>query len=63
MQFGIEVPGFIKWSPVKWVYKHWAGLYHEDGQYLNVNRGFGVLAFPGRVGIWPEISVIKLRKV
>ena len=63
MQFGIEIPGFIKWSPVKWVYKHWAGLYHEDGQYLNVNRGFGVLAFPGRVGIWPEISVIKLRKV
>ena len=62
MQFGIEIPGLFKWSPVKWVYKQWAGLYFENNQYLNVNRGFGVLAFPGRVGIWPEISVIKLKK-
>ena len=63
MQFGIEIPGWIKWSPIKWAYKYWAGLYYEKKQYLNVNRGFGVLAFPGRVGIWPEISVIKLKKI
>lgn len=62
MQFGIEIPGFIKWSPVKWRYKYWAGIYKEKGQYLNVNRGLGYLAFPGRVGIWPEITVIELKK-
>ena len=62
MQFGIEIPGWIKWSPVKWRYKYWAGIYEEKKQFINVNRGFGVLAFPGRVGIWPEISVIELRK-
>ena len=63
MQFGIEIPGFFKWSPVQWVYKHWAGLYLEKNQYVNVNRGFGVLGFPGRVGIPPEISVIRLKKI
>lgn len=62
MQFGIEIPGFIKWSPVKYRYKYWAGLYERSNQFINVNRGFGVLGFPGRVGIWPEITVIKLRK-
>ena len=62
MQFGIEIPGWIKWSPVKWRYKYWAGLYEQAGQILNVNRGFGFLAFPGRVGIWPEITVITLKK-
>ncbi|MFK2819354.1 metallophosphoesterase [Flavobacteriaceae sp. LMIT009] len=62
MQFGIEIPGLIKWSPVKWRYKYWAGIYQEKGQYINVNRGFGFLAFPGRVGIWPEITVIELKK-
>jgi predicted MPP superfamily phosphohydrolase len=62
MQFGIEIPGWFKWSPVKWRYKHWAGIYEELGQYINVNRGFGYLAFPGRVGIWPEITVIELKK-
>ena len=62
MQFGIEIPGWVKWSPVKWRYKYWAGIYEELGQYINVNRGFGFLAYPGRVGIWPEISVIRLRK-
>ncbi len=62
MQFGIEIPGWFKWSPVKWRYKYWAGIYQELGQYINVNRGFGYLAFPGRVGIWPEITVIELRK-
>ena len=61
MQFGIEIPG-IKWSPVQYIYKHWAGIYNELGRYINVNRGFGFLAFPGRVGIWPEITVITLKK-
>ena len=62
LQFGIEIPGFIKWSPAKYVYKQWAGLYQEFGRYVNVNRGFGYHAFPGRVGIWPEITVIELKK-
>jgi len=62
MQFGIEIPGWIKWSPVKWRYKYWAGIYEELGQFINVNRGFGFLGYPGRVGIWPEITVIRLRK-
>jgi len=62
MQFGIEVPGWIKWSPVKWRYKHWAGIYKQANQFINVNRGFGFLAYPGRVGIWPEITVIELKK-
>jgi len=62
MQFGIEIPGWIKWSPVKWRYKYWAGVYEEAGRYINVNRGFGFLAYPGRVGIWPEITVITLKK-
>lgn len=60
MQFGIEIPGFIKWSPVKYRYPKWAGLYQDLGRYLYVNRGFGFLAFPGRVGIWPEITVLEL---
>ncbi|RMB58537.1 metallophosphoesterase [Dokdonia sinensis] len=62
MQFGIEIPGWFKWSPVKWRYKYWAGIYEDSRQYINVNRGFGYLAFPGRVGIWPEITVIELKK-
>jgi predicted MPP superfamily phosphohydrolase len=62
MQFGIEIPGFIKWSPVKYRYPKWAGLYEDLGRRLYVNRGFGFLAFPGRVGIWPEITVLKLVK-
>ncbi len=62
LQFGIEIPGFVKFSPVSLVYKHWAGLYKEFGRYLNVNRGFGYHVFSGRVGIWPEITVIELKK-
>jgi len=62
MQFGIEIPGWIKWSPIKYRYENWAGIYEEQGRYINVNRGFGYLGYPGRVGIWPEISVIKLKK-
>ena len=62
MQFGIEIPGWVKWSPVKWRYKYWAGIYEELGQMINVNRGFGFIGYPGRVGIWPEITVITLKK-
>lgn len=61
MQFGIEAFG-IKWSPVKLRYKHWAGIKEENGRILNVNRGFGFIGFSGRVGIWPEITVIELKK-
>ena len=61
MQFGIEIPGWIKWSPAKFRYKYWAGVYEENNQYININRGFGFLAYPGRVGIYPEISVIQLQ--
>ncbi len=62
MQFGIEIPGFLRWSPAQYVYKQWAGLYQHLGRYVYVNRGFGFHAFPGRVGIWPEITVIELKK-
>lgn len=62
LQFGIEIPGFIKWSPVEYVYKQWAGLYEHMNRYIYVNRGFGFHAYPGRVGIWPEITVIELKK-
>lgn len=59
MQFGLENP-FFKWSPVQWMYRQWAGLYEEGNQKLYVNRGFGFLGYPGRVGILPEITVIEL---
>lgn len=59
MQFGVEIPGF-KWSPARFVYKQWADLYTEGKQRLYVNRGFGFLGYPGRVGILPEITVIEL---
>ncbi len=62
MQFGIEIPGFFKWSPAQYIYKQWAGLYEEFGRYVYVNRGFGFHAYPGRVGIMPEITVIQLKK-
>ena len=62
MQFGIEIPGILKWSPIKYRYKNWAGIYEEFGRFINVNRGFGFLGYPGRVGIWPEITVIQLKK-
>lgn len=60
MQFGIEIPGWLKWSPIQYVYKQWAGLYQKNEQYLYVNRGLGFLGYPGRVGILPEITVIEL---
>jgi len=62
MQMGIEVPSLgIKWSPVKFRYPRWAGLYQENGQNVYINRGFGVLAYPGRVGMAPEITLLTLR--
>jgi len=62
MQFGFELFGF-KWSPVQYRYPRWAGLYSENDRYLYINRGFGFLGFSGRVGIWPEITQITLRRV
>ncbi|HUQ97556.1 MAG TPA: metallophosphoesterase [Chitinophagaceae bacterium] len=59
MQFGVELPWF-KWSPVQYVYRQWAGLYEADAQKLYVNRGYGFIGYPGRVGILPEITVLEL---
>lgn len=60
MQFGVEIPGWFKWSPIQYIYKQWAGLYQKQDQYLYVNRGFGFLGYPGRVGILPEITLLEL---
>lgn len=59
MQFGVEIP-WLKWSPVQYIYKYWAGLYNEGKQYLYVNRGFGFLGYQGRFGIMPEITLLEL---
>jgi hypothetical protein len=59
MQFGVEIP-WLKWSPVQYIYKQWAGIYQKDNQYLYVNRGFGFLGYPGRIGIMPEITLLEL---
>jgi predicted MPP superfamily phosphohydrolase len=61
MQFGVETP-LVRWSPVQYRYKHWAGLAQEQSRFLYVNRGFGFIGFSGRVGIWPEVTVLELRK-
>lgn len=61
MQFGFEF-GKIKWSPSQYIYPHWAGLYEVNGSRLYVNRGFGFLGYPGRVGIMPEITIFELKK-
>lgn len=60
-QFGVEIGGF-KWSPSQYAYKQWAGLYQEGEQYLYVNRGFGYLGYPGRVGMPPEITILELKR-
>jgi len=60
MQMGIEI-GKFRWSPSRWQYKQWGGLYQGNGKYLYVNRGIGYTGFPGRVGIRPEITFIKLK--
>lgn len=61
MQFGVEIPGWFKWSPVQYVYKEWAGLYQAGKQFLYVNRGLGFLGYPGRVGILPEVTLLELK--
>jgi predicted MPP superfamily phosphohydrolase len=60
MQFGVEIPGF-RWSPAKFVYEQWAGLYRAGKQFLYVNRGLGFLGYPGRVGILPEVTLLTLK--
>src|SRR5258706_1074516 len=59
-QFGVEIAN-IKWSPCQYVYKQWAGLYQEDNQYLYVNRGFGYLGYPGRIGMPPGLTIVELK--
>jgi predicted MPP superfamily phosphohydrolase len=59
MQFGVELP-WVKWSPVQYVYQQWAGLYERKEQKLYVNRGYGFIGYPGRVGILPEITVLEV---
>ena len=60
-QVGVELP-FLKYSPIQYRYPRWAGLYEEKNQKIYINRGFGTLVFPGRVGMWPEITLLNLRK-
>ncbi len=60
-QFGVEIGNF-RWSPIQYRYKQWADLYQEENQYLYVNRGYGFIGYPGRVGILPEITVLELKK-
>ncbi len=62
MQLGIEVPKIgLRWSPAQYIYPQWAGFYDFEGKIINVNRGFGYHFYPGRVGVWPEITVIELK--
>jgi len=61
MQVGIKIDFLgINYSPASMLYKRWGGLYKEGNQFLHVNRGFGVLAFRGRVGMPPEITLLEL---
>jgi predicted MPP superfamily phosphohydrolase len=60
-QFGVEIGNF-KWSPSQYAYKQWAGLYQEGEQYLYVNRGFGFLGYPGRIGMPPELTILELKR-
>lgn len=60
-QFGVEI-GDFRWSPSQYIYKQWADLYQTGNQYLYVNRGFGYLGYPGRIGILPEITMIELKR-
>lgn len=60
-QFGVEI-GDIKWSPSQYAYKQWSGLYKEGEQYLYVNRGFGYLGYPGRIGMPPELTIMELSR-
>lgn len=60
-QFGLEIPGWVKWSPSSLVYNQWAGLYRKGEKNLYVNRGLGFLGYPGRLGILPEIGLLTLK--
>jgi predicted MPP superfamily phosphohydrolase len=60
-QFGVEA-GDFRWSPSQYMFRQWADLYHEEGQFIYVNRGFGCIGYPGRVGIAPELTIIELRR-
>ncbi|GAB3987637.1 metallophosphoesterase [Spirosoma daeguense] len=60
-QFGVEIGG-VRWSPTQYFYRQWAGLYQEGEQRLYVNRGYGYIGYPGRVGILPEITIFELVK-
>lgn len=62
MQFGFNIPKVYEWSPAKYMYPEWGGLYQKQNQYIYVNRGFGFHAYSGRVGIWPEITLLELKK-
>ncbi len=62
MQFGFDIPRVLEWSPAEYIYPEWGGLYNKGHQYIYVNRGFGFHAYSGRVGIWPEITVLELKK-
>lgn len=62
MQFGFDIPSVLEWSPAEYIYPEWGGLYNKGHQYIYVNRGFGFHAYSGRVGIWPEITVLELKK-
>jgi predicted MPP superfamily phosphohydrolase len=61
-QFGVEIGGF-RWSPSQYAYKQWAGLYRQGKQYLYVNRGFGYLGYPGRIGMPPELTIFELKRL
>lgn len=61
-QFGIEIPGWLKWSPVRLIYKQWGGLYQKGKQFIYVNRGLGFIGYAGRIGILPEITVLTLKR-
>ena len=60
-QMGVEIPGFIKWSPSQYLYEQWSGLYQKGHQYIYVNKGLGFLGYPGRLGMLPEITLIELQ--
>lgn len=62
MQFGFNIPNVLEWSPAEYIYPEWGGLYQKDRQYIYVNRGFGFHAYSGRIGIWPEITLLHLKK-
>jgi hypothetical protein len=60
-QLGVNI-GSYSWSPAKYRFKQWAGLYQEGSQYLYVNRGFGCIGYPGRIGMPPELTIIELKR-